>query len=489
LYSELYKRAYNLHADGKLEQAEPLYRKVLETEPENSDAYNMLGLLLYQSKKFNEAIDMIIKALTIFEKPYYYECLGMIYLDIREYEVAKNTFEIACEKNPQNAENWFNLANCYKGLNELEKSEQLYKKAISINPKLSIAYFNLATLYSNNLNKPKEAIETFTKILELEPDDIESKYFISLNYFRDKNYEMGCKFFENRLCRKSAIMTQEKTFPNLMKSAPVWNGEVVKNSTIYTYYEAGFGDIIMYARYLPLLKARCKKVIFKPRMELRELFEDNPQLGVDYLEDLTPEKDMHFDYHVPLLSLPYALGLKNNQIFVSHDKYMVANKEKSKKFYEQYCKNNKKFKIGIKWQGNTFYDHDRVITIESFFKLFEIKNTQFYSMQTADGSEELEKCKKYNVIDLSKDFKSFSDTAAAIDNMDLIISNDSSLAHLAGAMGKHCFILLPFVYNWRWHLDLSHCDWYDSVKLYRQKTPNDWNEVMDRVCDDIKNLL
>lgn len=488
MISELYKEAYNLHSKGDLEQAENKYLEVIEKEPENSDAYNMLGVLYYQSKMFNEAIDYIIKALKIKENPYYYECLGAVYLDIREYEVAKNTFEIACEQNPKNAENWFNLGNAYKGLKDFEQAENMYKKAVSVDKKLSIAYFNLATMYANNLNKPKEAIEFFQKVLELNPNDTEALYFISLNYFREMDYETGCKYFENRLCRKSAIMSQEKTFPNLMKKAPVWKGETVKDSTIYTYYEAGFGDIIMYARYLPLVKERCKKLILKPRSELRPLFEDNPQLGVDYLEYFTPEEEFHFDYHIPMLSIPYALGLKNDEMFVGHEGYMISNKEKSKEFKEKYCKNDK-LKIGIKWQGNTYYDTERVITIESFFNVFEIPNTQFYSMQTAEGSEELEKCEKYHVIDVAKDFKDFSDTAAAIDNMDLIISNDSSLAHLAGAMGKPCFVLLPYIYNWRWHMDLSKCDWYDCVKIFKQNSPADWNEVMQRVKTEIEKMM
>ena len=489
MQNEIYKTAYNLQAKGDFEKAEILYKELITQEPYNSDAINMLGILYYQTKRFNEAIDLIIKALEIKDVPYYLECLGMIYLDIREYEAAKNTFELAVQKNPSNAENWFNLANSLKALNYLDEAEKMYKKAIEINPEPSIFYFNLATLYANNLNRPKDAIEMFNVILSKDPDDIESKYFISLNYFRDMNYEIGNKFFENRLCRKSAVMSQEKTFPDLMKKAPVWQGQSVKNSTIYTYYEAGFGDIIMYSRYLPLVKQRCKKLIFKPRMELTPLFEDNPQLGIDYLEDLTPQKDMHFDYHIPLLSIPYALGLKNDEMFISSAGYMRANSTKSQNFYEKYCKDNKKFKIGIKWQGNTFYDTDRVIKVESFFKIFDIKNVQIFSMQTAEGSQEVEKLKKYNVVDIAKTFEDFSDTAAAVDNMDLIISNDSSLAHLAGAMGKPCFILLPFIYNWRWHLDLNKCDWYDSVKLFRQKIPGDWDEVMERVFTQVQKLV
>ena len=122
--------------------------------------------------------------------------------------------------------------------------------------------------------------------------------------------------------------------------------------------------------------------------------------------------------------------------------------------------------------------------------MFELENTEFYSCQTFEGSDEFEKIKnKYNVIDLGPTFTNFSDTAGAVENMDLVICNDTSLAHLAGAMKKPCWILLPYIYNWRWHTDLSHCDWYDSVKLYRQPDHGDWKSVFGDVERDLKQLL
>ena len=202
------------------------------------------------------------------------------------------------------------------------------------------------------------------------------------------------------------------------------------------------------------------------------------------------EKELDFDYHIPFLSIPYVLGKTGDDMFVHHDDgYLKANPAKINYYKERYF-NNYKFKIGIKWQGNTYYDKERVLKVEDFFRLFELKNTQFYSCQTFEGAEEFEKIKdKYNVIDLGKTFSNFSDTAGAIENMDLVICNDTSLAHLAGAMKKTCWVLLPYIYNWRWHEDLSHCDWYDSVKLFRQKDHDDWNSVFTEVEKALKDIL
>ena len=381
----------------------------------------------------------------------------------------------------------FQKALICKQNNNPDEAEELYLKVLELEPDLTEAYYNLATIYYDRYDCQK-AVDCYKKILEINPDDSEVKYFLSLAYFKMKNYAEGEKYFENRLCRKSSIMSQEKTYPNLTKSAPVYSGEIAKDKTVYTYYEAGFGDMIMFARYLPLLKERVGKVIFKPQKELVNLFKEN-NFGCEIMGIFQPENTIHFDYHIPIMSLPYALSLQGDGIFSLRGGYMHANPAKSAAYKAKYFDNDK-FKIGIKWQGNTMYDRGRVITVESFFKLFDIPDTKFYSCQTFEGSQEIEKIKaRYDIVDLGSTFKDFSDTAAALDNLDLIISNDSSLAHLAGALGKKCLVLLPYVYNWRWHTDLSICDWYESVKIFKQKTPDDWRGAFDDVYDFLINLL
>ena len=237
----------------------------------------------------------------------------------------------------------------------------------------------------------------------------------------------------------------------------------------------------MYSRYLKELLTRCKKIIFKPQQELAEWFRENfPDIEV--METFKAQNDIDFDVHSPLLSLPYLLKRNNFNIFQPTGKYLAANVEKVK-WYKDNFFNNKKMKIGIKWQGNTFYETGRVINVEAFNPLFELNNVQIYSCQTFEGSEELKKLSGKNIIDLSKTFKNFSYTAAAVENMDLIICNDTSLAHVAGALGKPCIILLPYQYNWRWHLDLSHCDWYDSIKLYKRELNESWQDVILQVIE------
>ena len=149
--------------------------------------------------------------------------------------------------------------------------------------------------------------------------------------------------------------------------------------------------------------------------------------------------------------------------------------------------NNDKIKVGIKWQGNTYYDKDRVIPTEAFFPLIEVDNTQYYSFQTFEGSEEVTKLtSRYNVVDIGKDLLDFEQTAAALSNLDIVICNDTSLAHLAGAMGIPCWVILPYEVNWRWHDEFDKCAWYDSMRLFRQKAPGDWVGVFEEVLCEMR---
>ena len=184
---------------------------------------------------------------------------------------------------------------------------------------------------------------------------------------------------------------------------------------------------------------------------------------------------------LPILSLPYLLGLKGKKVFESPEGYLSANPESIAEYKNKYF-NTDLLKIGIKWQGNTYFDTDRVIPAEAFSPLLETEGTKFYSFQTFEGSEDLKKLTaKYDIMDIGCDLLDFGQTAAALKNLDLVICNDTSLAHLAGALGVPCFVILPYEMNWRWHDNTEHCDWYNSIKLYRQSKPGDWDTVFGQV--------
>lgn len=450
----LFNEAINLQKEEKLDEAEKLYKEILIKEPNSINVLYNLGIIYYTKKDYKNEIKTLEQIVKITD----------------------------CEFDA-----YFMLGLAYKNIMEFEKAAKAYLEAIKLKPDDSKTHYNLAIIYLS-LNQPQKAIENFKICINIDPDDIEAKYFLSLAYFRIKDYKQGESFFENRLCRDTAIKTQLAVYPHIMDKAKLWQGEDISDKILYTYYEAGYGDMIMFARYLPELKKRCKRLIVKPQRELYQLFKDNfPE--VEIMDFFAEKKNINFDYHIPFLSIPYALGFNNDKTFIRHEGYLKADNDKIKYFKEKFF-NNDKFKIAIKWQGNTYYQTDRVINTEAFEPLFELPNTKIYSAQTFEGSENLEKLSnKFDIVDLSPDFKDFSYTAGALANVDLVISSDSSLAHLAGAMGIPCIVLLPYNYNWRWHMDLDKCDWYDSIKLFRLDKNEIWDELIKKVAKQIISYL
>lgn len=485
LRKEYFDKAYQLHNAGNFVEAKHFYCKIVAENSDDAEIYNLIGICEFQMQNYDKAEEFVKKAMSLRQNQYFYEILAQIYFQQKRFNDELNVWLEAESLFGLDYNIAFSLGLVYKNLNDEKWSEIYYLKALELNHKSRNACFNLANLYTQE-QKIEKAKEYYVKCLELNPDDRESEYFLSHSYFRLKDYEKGLKCFEARLCRQTAIETTRVTYPKLFNNAKLWQGEDLSNKVLYTYYEAGFGDMLMFARFIPELAKKCKKLIIKPQFELYQLFKDNfPQ--VEVMDLFYAEEDFYFDYHIPFLSVPYALGLKTPDMFVNRTGYIKADSNKVKLYKDRLFYNSDEFKIAIKWQGNTYYDTDRVINVDAFAPLFDLKKTQIYSAQTFAGSEEYQKlAEKYNIVDISKTFKDFSYTAAAIENMDLVICNDTSLAHLAGAMNKPCIVLLPYNYNWRWHTDLSHCDWYDSVKLYRMQKNENWNDLLLRVVHDLK---
>lgn len=480
--------ALKFHQAGNLVDAEKIYNKILSEVPDSASTLNLLGLLKLQNKQFDISIQYIKKALELNPCAYFLENLGRVYYEKGNFEEAINNYKKSLELEPNSYSVLFNLALAYKSNNQVEETIKAYEAALKIKPNSIDVYYNLANLYDSK-NETLSAKKYYEKALELSKDNEDINYFLGLTYLKLKDFEKGWEFCERyRTSKDCAILTQRLQYKELIDSKPLWQGETLENKTVFVYYESGLGDTLMFARYLPLLKEKCEKVLFKPQLCFMDLFKDN-NFNTEIIDLDTKVEDMNFDFHVPLLSLPYYLNLRSEKDIPFAQGYLKANPKKSQIYKDNYLKNDK-FKIGIKWQGNTVYSPERIIPLTAFYKLFNLPNTIFYSLQKGSGTEEMDALpKEYEIQDLGRTFKDFSDTAAAVENLDLVICNDTSVAHLAAAMGKPCWILLPFVPNWRWHNDMSHCVWYNSVKLFKQVEPNNWEEVFDRVHQNLEKII
>ena len=474
---------FDNHQCGRFNEAEEAYNQVLSLDCENAEVCNLMSVLKLQQNDVNSAIDWCEKAINRKPCEYFYETLFQAYIRAGEFNKIIECEKYILKNYPKSFALMFNIALAHKNLKQNNQAIEFYDRALKINPSSHQAWFNLSHLYRIE-NQCKNAVSALKICNKLKPNDQEIQYFLAISLMRIKEYDKGLKLFEERLSRDSAISIISRTYPNLATLDRLWKGEKIKNKTILIYYEAGFGDTIMFARYLPLLKKRCKKIIFYPQKQLAQLFSKS-SLGIDeILEGFIPENNLDFDVHAPLMSLPYLLGIKGKKIFESSEGYLNTDNNLIESYREKYF-NTEKIKIGIKWQGNTYYDENRVIPAEIFSSLIELEQTKFYSFQTFKGSEDISKLSSYDITNIGDELLDFSQTAAALLNLDLVICNDTSLAHLAGALGIPCFVLLPYDSNWRWHNDLSKCDWYDSVKLFRQKKLGDWKSLFE----ELKNYM
>lgn len=479
----LIKAGFERHQNEELDDAENLYKEALKLDINNAEAYNLMGVLKLQKAKPELAVDYILKAISIEPTDYFYETLFQAYIRCGDYdgiianeEVIKNLF-------PKNFSLLFDLALAFKTKHKNKEALKYYEQALHINPMSYDGWSNVANIYSEE-GRANDAISAMEICYNLKPKDDDTAFFLAKDYFKAGQYEKGFPLFEKRGSKKIAFISQSKTLPNKVREDNFWHGENIKDKNILVYYEAGYGDAIMYARYLPLLKKKCKKLTYMCHKELEPLYKINKHLGIDELiYTFIHDKELDVDVHASILSLPYLLGLKGDDVFAYKEGYIVPDMDMVEEYRLQYFDTDK-IKIGIKWRGNTTFDKDRVIPAELFNQLTKVDNTQFYSFQTFEGSEDFRKLD--NVSDIGKYLIDFSQTAAALRNLDLVICNDTSLAHLAGAMKVPCWIMLPYNTDWRWGTDMSKCNWYESVKLFRQKSIGDWQSVFDQILNEMK---
>ena len=479
----LINQGFNFHQQGLLDDAEPLYTEALKIDDTNAEIYNLIGVLKLQKGQVDEAIDYSMKAISISPSEYFYETLFQSSIRKEDFESIIGYEDTINNMFPNSFALNFNLGFAFKKLKQNQKAIKYYEKALKINPSSYEGWFNIANLY-NMENRINDAISASNICCKIRPNNPETQYFLSLDYMKAKNYAKGLPLFENRFSKKVAVESLRRTNPSIIRDDNEWNGHNIKNKDILVFSEAGFGDNIMFLRYLPLVAKRCKKLTFMCQNNLTELLKNNKHLGFDELIDtFIPNTKVDADVYASILSLPYLLGLKGNDVFANREGYIVPDMDMVEDFRQKYFDNDK-IKVGIKWHGNTFFDRERVIPAEYFNRLIDLGNAQYYSFQTFEGSEEINKLNP-SIIDIGKDLTNFNQTAAALRNLDLVICNDTSLVHLAGAMRVPCWVMLPYNTNWRWHTDLSNCDWYESVKLFRQKNIDDWQSVFDQIIQEM----
>ena len=440
--SELLQSIINLYTQGQLQQALSESNQMLEQFPNSVVLYNISGASNAGLMQFDAAIDSYKQALKI--KPDYAEAyynMGVALNDKGDPEAAIESYKQALKIKPDYAEAYNNIGNVLKDQGDLEAAIDSYKQAININPDYAEAYYNL-----------------------------------SLLHLLRGNLDEGFKYHEWRLKIKKPTAAPART--NL-----IWDGEQsLSGKHFVVYEEQGLGDIIQFCRYLPVLEQKGANVTFKVKSNLHALLQTMD--SKTSLNTRLPEENK-IDFELPMMSLPLALKTTVETI-PAQIPYLYADDQRKKRWNEK-LGNKTVTRIGLVWSGSTWHknDHNRSLLLNQLTSLLVLP-VEFHSLQKEVREIDIKTLTDFPKINQHQDdLLDLSDTAALIDEMDLVISVDTLVAHLSGAMGKKTFILLPYSPDYRWMLDRADSPWYPTATLFRQPSVGDW----DSVISEIRQLL
>ncbi|HEY9672213.1 MAG TPA: tetratricopeptide repeat protein [Waterburya sp.] len=474
--SELLALALQHHQTGRLSEAKQLYHQVLQQEPEQVEALQLLGVIAFQNGNCDEAIAYYRQALALDPNlAPVHSNLGIVLRTQGQIEQATWHYQQAVVLQPNNAQFHFNLGFILQSQNKLEEAQDSYRQAIALQPNHAEAHHNLGCIL-NLQGQIEEAIACYTQVLDLKPDFVEAHVNRAEALLLLGDYNRGFAEYEWRWRRY-----QPEQLPHF--STPTWDGSPLEGKTILLYAEQGLGDTFQFVRYTPLLKELGGCVIVACLSSQVELLKNVPGVErVIALEDEIPE----IDTQAPLMSLPYLMGTTLDTI-PAPIPYIFPSRSHPLRLE---APPGTRLKVGIVWTGNLDNVHNRRRScgLQAFLPLLETPGIEFYSLQVGQRSQDLATLPpSIRVQDLSPQLQSFTDTAAAIAQLDLVITIDTSVAHLAGALGKPTWVILPFVPDWRWLLSRCDSPWYPTMRLFRQDFPGDWTKVFSQLSQALEN--
>lgn len=510
------REAFALHRQGRLVEAEAHYRAVIAASPRNAEALHFLGVIAYRDRRLDEAERSIAQALAVrpdyaeahydlgnvrrarkqpeaaiasYERalalrPGYVEALnnrGSALMDLGRFEAALASCAEAAALRPGHVRAHVNCGSALARLMRFEDALARYDAALALKPDYATAWFGRANSLKE-LRRLDEALESYERGRTLEPDNAEIHWNESLCRLLAGDLARGWDAYEWRW-RAEPLKHHARHFPQ-----PLWRGGAADaGRTILLHAEQGYGDTIQFCRYVPMVAARGLRVVLEVQRPLKSLLA--PLEGVAQLiakgEPLPP-----FDLHCPLLSLPRVFGTTLATI-PARVPYLAAAPERIAAWRARLDERAAPGpRIGLSWSGNPTHRNDRNRSIDpaQFAPLLAAApGATFVSLQkTLSDADRAWLVANPGVVPLGGALGDFADTAALLSLMDLVIAVDTAVAHLAGAMGRPVWILLPHIgLDWRWLVDRADSPWYPTARLYRQPPSRDWRPVIEAVAGEM----
>ena len=476
----LYNRGLCLTALGRREEALAVYGRLIEVDPANYEGLNSLGNVLLDLRRYEEARAHFQKAIAL--RPDLlpaFNNLGLVLIRLRRFEEAVRQLDRAITLSPATPELYNNRGKPLKELGRLDEALADYDHAIALKPDYAHAHGNRG-ICLDDLARPDEAEASYARALALNPDHGDSHWNLAVNRLRAGDLRTG--WIESEWRWKSGSLGLKPC----VFDQPLWLGAApIAGKTLLVHCEQGLGDTIQFCRYVPLLAARGAKVILQVDGALKDLLS-----GVEGVAQCIARADAlpGFDLHCPLMSLPLAFG--TTLATIPADVPYIPLPEPARD-WSDWLGARVSPRIGLVWSGNPNHlnDHNRSVPLEKFLPLFDV-GAQFVSLQK--GARERDRALlagRRDIRDAEGELASFADTASLMRSLDLVISVDTSVAHLAGGLGKPLWVLLPYVADWRWLTGRDDSPWYPTARLFRQSAARQWDEVVANVRTTLRAFV
>ena len=432
---------------GRFEAAINFYTQSIESDPQRVEAYSNLGAVLFESKRFEDA---------------------------------RVTLEAAIELNPKLINAWNNLGATLMELYRFKESLDAFEQVLRLEPQHVDALCHKG-LVLHNLDRIDEALTCYDKALAIDPDSTLAQWNKAIGLLLKGDFHKGWQQYEARWSHKKTQL-QLREYPQ-----PRWTADSsLENKHVFVYQEQGLGDTLMFARFIPKLVELGAHVTFEVQPSLFHLLTRClPQAQIISMGQPVPD----FDLHTPLLSVPALLHLQEEE-FSNSDQYLCASSAKLEE-WERRLGTRSQPRIGLVWSGNAAHQNDRNRSMSLDVLLGALpKGFDYISLQNQVRPEDSALLENAGQIrSFTDSIQDFEDTAALCQCMDLVISVDTSVAHLSAALGKVTWVMIPYSPDWRWMKNRQDTPWYSCMQLYRQTTPGCWEHPLTSVANALTNLL
>lgn len=461
---------------GGAAQAVGFLGRAAALNPGLPETHNNLGVALQELGRYPEAAACYREALRL--RPVYREAscnLANTLRSLGEDDQALECYRAAIAADPDHPDAHYNLANALRAADRLPEAVECYRRLLAAAPRHLPGWLNLAgSLLA--LNRYQEALEAGRRALELDPQSADAHFCRALALLAQGEYRAGWREYEWRL--KDAA-----NFPASCAGRPLWDGSPLAGRTLLLRCEQGFGDALQFYRYAVMLARGGARVVLECRPELLRLFSSQ---GEPLELVAAGGEPPPFDVFCYLMSLPFLCGTTLDTVpaqipYLRGDAALTAR-------WRGRLRGDGGIKVGVAWAGSSGYrnDRDRSLPCALLAQLSRVPGLELFSLQVGESARELARVPALaGVRDLAPELRDFAETAAVIECLDLVVTVDTAVAHLAGALGKRVCLLLPAAGEWRWLSGRDDSPWYPSARLYRQERAGDWQALLDRVAHDL----